>query len=322
MAADGTKTGPRIRESSRPRAVGGELDRSFRLKPGEEIAAGMTRIAAGRADEALARLRGIESGGDAAEAIHGARKDLKKLRAVLRLLRRALPEDLRREENGRYRDAGRALSASRDAEVRLATLEELGERAELPVEALEAWRAILARDREAAAGTAREEAAIAEAVGLIEAGRAGIENWQLEGDSWKLIDPGLRRTYRRGRRAMGLAAKHSGEADFHAWRKRAKDLWYALRILEQAWPRPLGATADEAHRLSEALGDHHDLALLRADLGRRRLGEEETRTLARAIDGRQQQLASEALDLGRRLYVEKPKALTRRLRDYWRAWRG
>ncbi|HET9185606.1 MAG TPA: hypothetical protein VFN82_05630, partial [Solirubrobacterales bacterium] len=69
------------------------------------------------------------------------------------------------------------------------------------------------------------------------------------------------------------------------------------------------------------LGDHHDLAVLRADLRRRNLGEAETAALEAAIDRRQEELASAALPLGRRLYAEPPKAFRRRLRAYWRAWR-
>jgi hypothetical protein len=102
--------------------------------------------------------------------------------------------------------------------------------------------------------------------------------------------------------------------------KRGKDLWYELRLLSDAWRGPLESTAEEAHRLTELLGDHHDLALLRADLHERRLGEEETRVLEAAIDARQERLATDAFELGRRLYAEKPKAFNRRLRCYWKAW--
>ena len=294
-----------------------EVDRSYELKSNEELSAGMRRVAAGRAEKALQRLRGDEE--DPAEAIHGARKDMKKLRAVLRLVRGALPKRLYKEENQRYRDAARALSASRDAEVKLETLDALAEgNGGLPREAIETWRQILDRDREAAVNTAHAESAI----GLIEEGLMGIQSWPLEGDSWKLVGGEVKRAYRRGRRAMASAAADQSEESFHEWRKRAKDLWYQLRLLGPAWHEPLGAAADEAHRLTDLLGDHHDLAVLRQDLRERRLGEEEARALEAAIDARQAQLASDAFNLGRRLYAERPKAYSRRLHRYWEAWRG
>ena len=166
--------------------------RTYRLSRDEELAAGLTRIAAGRAEVALERLRESGAGENgSAEAVHGARKDMKKLRTVLRLLRDALGRKRYRRANARFRDAARALSSARDAEVKLATLEALGEHQDgLPAEAVEAWRKILERDREAATGTVRGETLTTEAIAEIEAGLEELRGWNLKGDSWKTIGPG------------------------------------------------------------------------------------------------------------------------------------
>jgi CHAD domain-containing protein len=301
--------------------VSSDHSRSFELTRDEGLAAGLTRVATERAEKALERLR-ESSAGEAADAVHGARKDMKKLRTVLRLLRDELGSKIYKVENARFRDAARALSETRDAEVKLETLDALAEHEEaLPAEAVESWRKILDRDREAATNAARDEPAVAEAISLLEAGLEGICDWKLEGDSWKLLDDALTRTYRRGRRAMKAAAKRRGEADFHEWRKRAKDLWYELRLFSGTWPGPLEATAEEAHRLTELLGDHHDLAILREDLRQRNLGEGETVSLEAAIGRRQEALAADAFPLSRRLYAERPRDFSRRLRRYRQAWR-
>jgi len=310
------------RRASYDEVVPAEGGRPYRLTRDEELAAGLARIAAGRAEAALVRLREAAAGEiEKAAAVHGARKDMKKLRTVLRLLRDAIGKKRYRRADARFRDAARALSGSRNAEVKLQTLERLGEaQGELPADAVGAWRKILERDREATLDTVRSEALAAEAVAEIEAGLEEIEDWNLEGGSWKTIAVPLSRTYRRGRKAM-KAARGGSEDEIHEWRKRAKDLWYELRLLKEAWPAPLEATAKEAHGLSELLGDHHDLAVLREDLRERNLGEVETATLEAAIDHRQEELATEAFSLGRRLYAERPQDLERRLRRYWQAWR-
>ena len=105
-------------------------DRAYRLKIEESPPAGMRRIATGRIDKALERLAEAQEAEDLISGVHGVRKDLKKLRSELRLLRHELGGDLYRAENGNYRDAGRLLSTSRDAEVKVETLEDICERCE------------------------------------------------------------------------------------------------------------------------------------------------------------------------------------------------
>jgi CHAD domain-containing protein len=283
----------------------------------------MRRIALARAESALERLRGATPEDDGfQDAVHGARKDLKKLRAVLRLLRDRLGEEAYRAQNRCFRDAARALSESRDAEVKLETLGGLSERfADLPPAALVAWRETLERDRDRAVEGV-DAMTLFESIELIEAGRARIEGWDLGSGSWELIEPGLKRLYKRGRRAMEEAESEPSEENLHAWRKRAKDLWYLLRILRRAWPEVLGPSEEEAHRLADLLGDHHDLAVLRADLDTRLSSDQDTRALSAAISAREDELSSAAFELGHRLYAEKPGAFARRLRVYWRVWRS
>lgn len=303
--------------------MGSERDGAYRLKKKERVGDGMRRIAAGRAEKALERLRGATPGEEGFEdAIHDARKDLKKLRAVVRLLRDRLGEKVYAEQNRRYRDAARALAESRDGKVKLETLDALAERfGDLPPGTLAAWREGLQRDCDRTLeGT--DATALFEAIEQIEAGRDRIESWDLGSRSWGLIDKGIRRAYSRGRQAMRRAESEPTEENLHRWRKRAKDLWYDLRILHGAWPEVLGATAEEAHRLSDLLGDHHDLAVLREDLVGRRFSDEDSAALSAAISTRQVELVNDAFELGHRLYAEKPKAFLARLRAYWRAWRA
>jgi CYTH domain-containing protein/CHAD domain-containing protein len=297
--------------------------RSYRLKRGEAAAEGMRRIALGRTERALERLEGFEEGG-LAGAIHGARKDLKKLRGVLRLVRVELGEETFKAENRRYRDAGRLLSGSRDAEVKLETLSALRHRFEgLPGDAGERWQAMLESEREALAAAPHGgiEERIGEATEAIAAGRDAVGGWPLRTDSWALVGPGLAKSYRDGRRAMKRVLADSSAENVHRWRKRAKDLWYQLRILRDAWPQPLGEAVGQAHRLTDLLGDHHDLALLAEDL-QSRDGVGDRGAFEGAIGKRQEELLEQALDIGRRLYAEKPKAFGRRIERYWLAWRA
>ena len=59
------------------------------------------------------------------------------------------------------------------------------------------------------------------------------------------------------------AARKAPSAEhMHEWRKRTKDVWHHLQLLEESWQPVIGAVADEAHELSDRLGDEHDLTVL------------------------------------------------------------
>ena len=301
----------------------GRLDRAYRLKPDENPPAGMRRIATGRIEKAVERLAEAQEAEDPTPWVHGVRKDLKKLRSELRLLRHELGDDLYRAENGTYRAAGRMLSESRDAEVKVETLADICERCEgtLPPSAAEEWIDALREERDLAMASVRDGAgstALGKATELIEAGRARAVSWPLEQESWKLVGPGIERAYRRGRKRMRRTAAEPSPANVHEWRKRVKDLWYQLRILEVATPKKLRDRVEVADRLADVLGDHHDLAVLRDDLLVRELPTVSRAPLVAAIAQRQRELEEEAFDLGDRLYVEKPKRFHKMMRRAWR----
>ena len=103
----------------------------------------------------------------------------------------------------------------------------------------------------------------------------------------------------------------------HDWRKRVKDLWYHLRLLREIWPAALKGAADEAHRLSDLLGDHHDLSVLIDEIRAEAPDDPDLGTLAALAERRQGELLDEALPSGERLYAEKPRQFSGRLAFYW-----
>jgi CHAD domain-containing protein len=79
----------------------------------------------------------------------------------------------------------------------------------------------------------------------------------------------LRRTFRASRKAMKRAQTRGRAADFHEWRKRVKDLWYQLRLAERL-VSGLGSRIEEFRALETALGEEHNLVVLRTKLTRER----------------------------------------------------
>lgn len=256
--------------------------------------------------------------------IHDARKRFKETRALLRLVREPLGAQFG-IENAWFRDAGRDLSGARDAAAVLESLEKLATHATLSRTTLRRARAFL-RERHDALRTAGDlEGRIANVMGQLGPAQARLDDWPRLDDSFDTIAGGLLTTYRRGKRAMDLAAAGRLPHQFHEWRKRAKEHWYHAQLLRHVWPDVMKTWAGVLSDLSRTLGDQHDLVVLRQTLAasHARIGRRSSViALLDTIDARQRELESAALETGSRVYAESPRAWLARIRNLWTAWRS
>ncbi len=317
--------------------------RWFGLLSDETAASGCRRIALGQLDLAIELLGGESSSVPPAEAVHETRKALKRVRALMRLLEGELGVKRARRERAVLRDAAARLAGARDAEVMVSTLDaliarhprKLGRRRGV-VELREA----LERERDdARVRTLGEDVATREQVAAeLARVRARVQRWQLPAgrSAAELTRPGLEHIYRAGRAGRRRVGKrNAGRKALHKWRKHVKDLRYGAEVLDLREPakggskpsvkrrskrahRRIAKVARRADRLSETLGEEHDLMLLaervrtHGSLKRRR--KRTRRRLLRAISRRRAKLRERALRDGERLYARKPRRFVRVMR--------
>jgi CHAD domain-containing protein len=284
----------------------------YTLRRDETIEEGTRRIAA---EQITGALRSIDVD-DPDVAVHEVRKGCKKLRALLRLMRDAFgPEH--EKENTRFREIGRRLSEFRDRGVRVETYQKLG--ALFPEH-----RAVCAEIErlcvlERSAQEVAQLRALAETVVDLGAALTDVETWSIGGRGFEAIEPGLKRSYRKARRALPTCAEDVTSEHLHEWRKRVKDCWYHVRLLTPVWEPAMSWLRSELSALAKALGEEHDLAVLRSDLV------ESThagaRSLVEPIDEHRERLREEVRGQGERIFAERPRGLIRRIAVYWRAWR-
>ena len=249
--------------------------RAYRLRPDEGAADGVRCIARGQIDLARDQLSGNGEGDIGAGDPRGAQGVQARTR-LLRLARDELGDEVYRRENAVVRDAGRALSAVRDAAVLVQALDDIVERygEELPDGAFGGLRDALAEEARLAHDSVEDDhAAIEGVVATLDAARDRVARWSLpEGkDDGVFLAPGFKRLYRRGRRALRAAEEDTTTANLHELRKRAKDLGTPPGAAARRRPRSSSGWPSRAD-LSDVVGEDHDLAVLleAATSGRRR----------------------------------------------------
>ncbi len=291
--------------------------RAFRLQRDEPVGKGIARMAHGRIAHALEELGGTTDS-TPEEAVHEARKDVKKLRALLRLVRSTTNARVRTRENEALRDIARALSGVRDADVMLATLAGLED---LAPDVAAPLRAQLEEHRSAVAVASTDATALE-----LTRVRDRVRTWTPPGDDFVVVRAGLERGYWRGQRALRAARREPSAEHLHDWRKRVKDHWYNLTVLREVWPPVMEPLAEAAHQLSERPGGRTTTSRCCSISPGRRPdgpdGADRLAVLAGVIESRREGLRPEAFVLGRRLYAERPRAFADRVESLWLIWRS
>lgn len=296
----------------------------FFLLPAEGLPDGLRRIALEQIDYALGLLEGK---GDIHVAIHETRKTMKRLRAIMRLVRDQLGTETYRAANAQYRDLARTISGLRDLSAMQETLEKLRARTRSKILAglISQGQSEIQQRLDAVATSENETTAahVQSAIYTLQAARAELMDMDLGRDRFKTIGPSLKRVYHRGYKGLRQARREPTTEQLHQWRKRVKYLWYQMDILHPIWPGLMVPWAEELHSLSEWLGTDHDLAILMEQLesGHLLAGRQKGKAqLQRLITIYREELMGDILPLGHRLYSLPPKAFTRLIGHWHTTW--
>jgi CHAD domain-containing protein len=245
-------------------------------------------------------------------AVHDIRKDLKRARASLRMLRDCIGVTEYRRDNALIRDAARPLTPVRDAKVLLQAFQRLRSDG-MPnggVFAGQFHKLLKDRRRDA-----RLSLRPAELVGSVRALRDIERRASLIPDR-KLARAdadGLKRAYKSGRRALARAERKRTDECLHEWRKQTKYFANQLEIVILFGPKRFRKSHRQAKRLADHLGDDHDLALLGEQICRHAKGrdaagrDDHVQELMSFLSNHRKKLQRKAFKLGHRLYAERAK---------------
>jgi len=299
----------------------------YRILRDEPASSALIRIACEQMDTALREL-GADDLTDLEKA-RQARRRSKRVRALLGLYRGGLGERARTEDRF-FRAALRALGPYRDADVRIDTLAALlaAEPGLAQAPEVTDLRPRLLGEREALCAGGRLREALAGAQQAFAQARERAPSWQVGGSGFAALHEGLVAEYAAGRRALRRARAAPDDTDLrHAWRRAAKNHWLHATLLRDVWPAAMDPHILQVRELVDLLGDEHNLIVLEgwlwpAESASPAAGAGAPAALQATISRERTALLERAWPLGRYLYAERPPALARRWRAWWRLWRA
>ena len=237
--------------------------------------------------------------------VHNIRKELKRARAALRMLRECIGIRAYRRDNALLRDAARPLTPLRDARVQLQTLEQLRTK--------KGSRRFLARFRKDLEGRRRHARRGLRPAELTGAARVlrGVRRRAEALPAGRLANPrarGLEHAFKKARTAFAAARRQGTDESLHEWRKQTKYFADQLEMLLPFGSKLFEKSHELAKQLADCLGDDHDLAILTEQIHEHAQGTdapavaEAVRELIGRVGRRRRKLQRRALHLGRRLY--------------------
>jgi len=260
-------------------------------------AADATREAAGKVD------------GNLNTAVHDYRKALRRARAVLSLVARALPKSERRAVRRALQEARRGVSPTRDQAVAPEVIHGLA----LDEVSRDAANAIIANAQTALPANAEIKQLLAEGAARAAAQVEALEAALPATIGWDTIEHGVRDTYDAARRAR-RAAKRS-KRQFHTWRRRSKELTYQLDALASLAGAHVTEIAHEIEGVADSQSPAVDLVMVR-DFVRtygQGIAPEAFDQLVHSIDGQLDDLMRDSRSAGRPAFRKKPRKFARRL---------
>jgi CHAD domain-containing protein len=274
---------------------------------------GFKRIALSQIDAALDESRDDQLDGEG--KVHAVRTRCKKLRGLFRLVRPVFKDYT--DCNTIVRKAAGSLSHVRDAHVLVQTYDDL---VQTDSSSDKLRIRLVAEVGDGASEQSLNEAlsGFADTMGAM---RQSVTHWKIQKSGFDALAGGLSNNYGNARNELIRAVEKPTDEHFHETRKSAKYMMYHLNLLAKSAPEILKPQKELASRIGDSLGNHHNLALLKPFLSR------QPKTSRRAfvltlLERRQEELAGDAVRLGRQLLAEKPDAMEKRMRHYWRNWKN
>jgi CHAD domain-containing protein len=296
------------------RIIGVEFNMAYRLKLREPLGEAVPRILI----DQIGRIRReIADNHDSVTAVHETRKCLKRIRALLKLLRPGLASEVYGHEAARYRTIASSLSSSRDRDVIAATLTHLAgnECSTEEAEAIAVVKGMILSETAVIGNNAMQ----LELITALDQAQIAAGSLIVTGET-ETLQEGLAAAYRKGRRLQNHAYDDGSDEAFHDLRKAVQLHWRHMQLLQKAWPEMFAARIEAARSLSQMLGDVQDMAVVIAAIkSREDVGDDAAAAVVGVARAAQRKARKLAPPLGEQLFAQSSRSFAKSTIVIWEA---
>lgn len=263
----------------------------YKLLHSSDLAGEFCRIGLAELEFACKRAEQIVN--DPQQSVHLCRKSIKRLRALLRLVRTPCDDDWA-ELDRLLSEVGRQLAGSRDADVLGRTVATLHGASSPPADAAQCLR-----------GSRPDQRAVDAIVNDLETIKPSLGDFLSHRTvSLVSVEQRIDQSFRSASKRRQEFEAHGRPDDAHRWRKAVQRLANQMRLVADFIPAAAGSQLVALDELARNLGDHHDLTHLLAALasGRVACRRPSRSTLETAAKARQHELGHAALGIARQLF--------------------
>jgi CHAD domain-containing protein len=294
---------------------------SYRLRK-KSIAREVHRVAREQLEGALKEVLTVAEQ-SRSTAVHEARKHIKKIRALIRLLRPAIGDAFYKRENAALRNAAQRMSSIRDAHVQVQTLKRLIARSPAHRTTFARIHVVMVARLQQVLDESGKSNWCSQVAADIERAISRLDDWPLQQLKAKAMRGGLKTACKKARRALAAARRDANDANLHELRKGIKDLWYGLQLLGGSQSAPIKTLTKRMRDLGEKLGNDHDLAMLLAARDDNPVPDPADWTvLDKTLGAYRPRSQRAALRLAASVLGRKPGAFADFVFDRWEKWRS
>ena len=284
----------------------------FKLHRKESIAQGATRLIRKELAQGRCDLKSPELCVD--DRIHEFRRHIKRVRAILRLMREGLGSKAYRIENHRLSVLARQFSAVRDARACLDAFDSLSIEEPMSDGERNRLRELLQTRLQFAHEQLIVEERYQKASRVLRSARRHVADWKIDKSDGELIKRGFGRVYSAGRQSLQAVKDHPGRLNLHKLRKEATHLRNIVEILTPSRVSRLQEMLACLKSLTADAGTCLDLQLLRSVILQESFQASDgdsTEAIIRRIDNRHEELQAQVVVQAEEIYR---RSRTRQLR--------